>query len=97
MTEAKETNIFLAIVPPAGEEIHVKWRGHTNKESAEKEMAMIRKLMVNQRKKPYDCYIYEGEAPLYGLKAYELDDVDMNFYDTFFTLICENKHLRFTF
>jgi hypothetical protein len=73
--------IFLAIVPPTGPEVHVKWTGHTTVESANIEMNNLRKLLIGQKKKPYDCYIYEAEKPPWGLKVYEVDDVDMNFYE----------------
>jgi hypothetical protein len=74
-------SIFLAICPVLGKEVHVRWRGHDTIDAASKEMASLRKLLLGQGKKPYDCYIYEAEAPPWGLKAHELDDVDMNFYE----------------
>lgn len=73
--------IFLAICPVLGPEVHIKWKGHETVESATKEMNQLRSLLLGQQKKPYDCYIYEAEAPPYGLKAHELDEVDMNFYE----------------
>jgi hypothetical protein len=74
-------NVFLAICPPNGQEVHVRWRGHETAETANKELFTLRKLLMGQGKKPYDCYVYESEIPPYGLKAHELDDVDMNFYE----------------
>lgn len=73
--------IFLAIVPPNSQEVHIKWRGHETVESATAELAKLRGLLLGQKKRPYDCYVYQADAPLYGLKAYELDEVDMNFYE----------------
>lgn len=73
--------IFLAICPPTTQEIHIKWKEHKNVADAEKEMNNIRSIMQKQDKLPYDYYLYEAEKPPFGLKAYELDDVDMNFYE----------------
>jgi hypothetical protein len=81
MTEQATTSIFLAICPPNGLEVHIRWRGHTKVEDATKELFNLRKLLIGQGKKPFDCYIYEAEVPPYGLKAHELDEVDMNFYE----------------
>jgi hypothetical protein len=81
MTEQAATSIFLAICPPNGPEVHIRWRGHTKVEDATKELFNLRKLLIGQKKKPFDCYIYEAEVPPYGLKAHELDEVDMNFYE----------------
>ena len=82
MTEqTAATSIFLAICPPNGSEVHIRWRGHTKVEDATKELANLRKLLIGQKKKPFDCYIYEAEVPPWGLKAHELDEVDMNFYE----------------
>jgi len=81
MTDQTETKIFLAIYPPDGSEVHVHWRGHATVEAATKELANLRKLLIGQKKKPFDCYVYEAEVPLYGFKVYELDEVDMNFYE----------------
>lgn len=74
--------IFLAISPPNGQEVHVKWNHHTALSDANAEISMVRGLMIKQNKKPYDCYVYEAETPPYGLRGYELDEVDMNFYET---------------
>ena len=73
--------IFLAIHTPSGEEVHIKWKEHKKIEDAEKEMTNIRSIMMKQDRVPYDYYLYEDEKPPYGLKAYELDEVDMNFYE----------------
>ncbi len=73
--------IFLAIHTPSGEEFHIKWKDHKTVELAEKEMTNIWSIMTKQDKIPYDYYIYEAEKPPFDLKAYEIDDVDMNFYE----------------
>ena len=80
-TETPAVSIFLAIVPPKGPEVHVRWRGHSTVADATKEMLKLRSLLSGQKKKPYDCYIYEAETPPFGLKAHELDEIDMNFYE----------------
>jgi hypothetical protein len=72
--------IFLAICPVLGPEVHIKWKGHETVAAATAELQHLRKLLMGQKKKPYDCYVYEAEAPPWGLKAHELDEVDMNFY-----------------
>jgi len=72
--------IYLAMVPPNGPEIHINWRGHKTTETAEQEMLELRKIMYKRNQLPMDYYIYEAELPTSG-KAYELDDVDMNFYE----------------
>jgi len=74
-------SIFLAIMPPSGPEVHVRWRGHTIMETATQEISQLRNVLLKQHKKPYDCYIYEAQQPPFGLKAHEVDDVDMNFYE----------------
>jgi hypothetical protein len=81
MESVSTKSIFLAIVPPRGSEVHVRWRGHNTVEAATKELTTLRSLLIGQNKKPYDCYIYEAEVPPYGLKAFELDEIDMNFYE----------------
>jgi hypothetical protein len=81
METTTEKSIFLAICPVLGPEVHVRWRGHKTVEDATKELNQLRKLLIGQQKKPYDCYIYEAEVPPFGLKAYELDEIDMNFYE----------------
>lgn len=73
--------IFLAIVPPNSEEIHVKWKEYTKIEDATTELNNIRSILMKQDKMPYDCYVYDAEKPPFGLPAYEVDDVDMNFYE----------------
>jgi hypothetical protein len=80
MTE-KTTSIFLAIFPPSGKEVHIKWDSYNNVADANKELNLIRSLLIGQKKKPYDGYVYEAIVPEYGLKAHILDDVDMNFYE----------------
>lgn len=72
--------IFLAIVISDGKETHIRWEGHQSLDSAKSELNLMRKLMMGQGKRPFDCYVYEAETPPYGLPAYKLDDVDMNFY-----------------
>lgn len=79
--EESTKSIFLAICPTLGPEVHVRWRGHVTLKAANDELEQLRRLLLGQNKRPYDCYIYEAEAPPFGLRAYELDEIDMNFYE----------------
>ena len=78
--------IWLAIVShteqPSKEytEYHIRFEGHTTVESATKEVDEIRRRLIIDEKLPLDCYIYEAEEPKYGYQAYNLDDIDFNFY-----------------
>jgi hypothetical protein len=80
-TPTTTKSVFLAIVPPSGPEVHIRWRGHATVESANTEMKTLRSLLIGQKKKPFDCYIYEAEMPPFGNKVFELDEIDMNFYE----------------
>jgi hypothetical protein len=77
----QQKSVFLAIFPPSGKEVHIKWDSYNNVQDANKELNIIRSLLIGQKKKPYDCYVYEADVPEYGLKSHVLDDVDMNFYE----------------
>lgn len=72
--------IYLAIRTPSEEEIHIKFVGHDNVESARREISIIRERLLIDGKLPLDCFVYEADEPEYGNKAYDLDDVDFNFY-----------------
>lgn len=78
--------IFLAIVshntPSDYTEYHIRYEGHTTVESAEKEINEVRKRLIHDDKLPLDCYVYESVdgVPSYGYQAYNLDDMDFNFY-----------------
>jgi hypothetical protein len=73
--------IFLAIVEPTScQEYHIKWEGHTTVETAKAELFELRSRLIADHKYPYDAYVYENDIPLYGNKAYTVDDVDFNFY-----------------
>jgi len=72
--------IYLAVRTPSEEEIHIKFVGHESVEEARNEITTIRERLLLDGKLPLDCYIYEADEPLYGNKAYDVDDVDFNFY-----------------
>jgi hypothetical protein len=78
--------IFLAIVshntPQDYTEYHIRYEGHTSVDSARKEIEEVRRRLVQDNKAPLDCYVYEAAdgIPLYGYQAYNLDDMDFNFY-----------------
>ena len=78
--------IFLAIVthntPDDHNEYHIRYEGHKTLESARAEIAEVRKRLIKDGKEPLDCYVYESTdgVPLYGYPAYNLDQIDFNFY-----------------
>lgn len=78
--------IFLAMVvhntPTDYNEYHIRYEGHETLESARAEIAEIRRRIVKDDKFPLDCYVYESAdgVPLYGYQAYNLDQIDFNFY-----------------
>lgn len=61
-------------------EYHIRYQGHSTVDSAKAEISEVRKRLLKDEKIPLDCYIYEAEEPLYGNTAYNLDDIDFNFY-----------------
>lgn len=73
-------SVFLALFPPNGPETHVRWDGHKTVESATKELSQVREMMIKDNKVPMDCYVYEADAPPYGLPVFTIDEVDFNFY-----------------
>lgn len=76
--------IWLAIVTHNDvenyNEYHIRYEGHSSVENARKEIQEVRRRLVVDEKLPLDCYIYEADEPLYGYTAYNLDDIDFNFY-----------------
>ena len=78
--------IFLAIVThnttDSYNEYHIRYEGHKTVESARSEIAEVRRRLVADEKAPLDCYVYESAdgVPLYGYQAYNLDQIDFNFY-----------------
>lgn len=72
--------IFLAVRTPNEQEIHIKYEGHDTVESARAEITLIRERLLLDGKIPLDCFVYEADKPEYGNKAYNVDDVDFNFY-----------------
>lgn len=72
--------IYLAVITPHEEEVHIKFEGHENVETARAEINEIRSRLLLDDKIPLDCYIYEADEPLYGNQAHNVDDVDFNFY-----------------
>lgn len=72
--------IFLCVRDPKEKEFHIKFEGHETVESGRLEITTIREQLLMQGKKPFDCYVYESDEPLYGQRAYELDQIDFNFY-----------------
>ena len=79
--------IFLAIVKhntisSKYEEYHIRYVGHESLDNAKSEIKEVRKRLINDHKTPLDCYVYEveGDTPLYGYTAYNLDQIDFNFY-----------------
>jgi len=75
-----ESNIFLAIFPPNGPEVHIKWTDHNCVETANEEILALRRQMILAGKIPMDCEVYEAEHPPFGLPSHLIDEVDMNFY-----------------
>jgi len=73
--------LILAIRTPDEKEFHVHYEGHENLESAKFEITYIREKLLLDKKKPFDCYVYEADKPLYGYKLYKLDEIDFNFYE----------------
>jgi hypothetical protein len=73
-------SVFLALFPPNASEVHVRWDGHQTVESATKELNQVREMMIKDNKVPMDCYVYEADAPPFGLPIFAIDDVDFNFY-----------------
>lgn len=61
-------------------EYHIIYEGHNTVESAYKEIDEIRRRLIKDRKKPFDCYIYEAESPQFNQPEYRLDQIDFNFY-----------------
>jgi hypothetical protein len=78
--------IFLAMVvhntPNDYNEYHIRYEGHKTLDSAKAEIAEVRSRLVKDGKAPLDCYVYEAAdgVPLYGNQAYNLDQIDFNFY-----------------
>lgn len=78
--------IFLAMVTHNTtsdyNEYHIRYEGHKTLDSAKAEIAEVRSRLVKDGKAPLDCYVYESEDgnPLYGYTAYNLDQIDFNFY-----------------
>jgi len=72
--------IYLAVRTPKEEELHIKFIGHDSLEAAKNEISIIRERLLIDGKIPLDCYVYEADEPIYGNRAYDLDDVDFNFY-----------------
>ena len=72
--------IFIALFPENAKEVHVRWDGHSNVESAVKELEQVRTMMIKENRVPMDCYIYEAEKPPYDLPVFTIDEVDFNFY-----------------
>ncbi len=78
--------IFLAIVthntPESYNEYHIRYTGHKDVDSAKAEIAEVRSRLFKDGKAPLDCYVYESadDTPLYGYTAYNLDQIDFNFY-----------------
>lgn len=78
--------IFLAMVthntPSEYNEYHIRYEGHKTLESARAEIAEVRRRTIKDGKMPLDCYVYESAdgTPLYGYPAYNLDQIDFNFY-----------------
>ena len=78
--------IFLAMVthntPNEYNEYHIRYEGHKTLDSAKAEIAEVRRRLVIDGRSPLDCYVYESEdgKPLYGYEAYNLDQIDFNFY-----------------
>ena len=72
--------IFLAMFPPNAQEVHIRWDGHEKLETAQFELAHIRKTMIGENRIPMDCMVYEADAPPFGLPVHTVDDVDFNFY-----------------
>jgi hypothetical protein len=76
--------IWLAIVThndvKSYNEYHIRYEGHTSVDNAKKEILEVRRRLINDEKLPLDCYVYEADEPMYGYTAYNLDDIDFNFY-----------------
>ncbi len=79
--------IFLAIVSHNKVEdnyveYHIRYQGHKSVDSAKAEITEVRSRLIKDGKAPLDCYVYESadDTPLYGNQAYNLDDIDFNFY-----------------
>jgi hypothetical protein len=73
-------SIFLAMFPPNATEVHIRWDGHKTLETAQFELAHIRKTMIGENRIPMDCQVYEADTPPFGLPIHTVDDVDFNFY-----------------
>jgi hypothetical protein len=68
------SKIFLVMVDPkTEEETHMEWEGHTSLEDAKTEYQTLRALSMKEGIKPIDGYVYEAEAPPYGIKPTKLD------------------------
>lgn len=76
--------IYLAIIAydnnNSYSEYHIIYEGHNTVESAYKEIDEIRRRLIRDGKKPFDCYIYEAESPPFNQPEYRLDQIDFNFY-----------------
>ena len=72
--------IWLAIVTEDETEYHVEFAGHENVDNAKTEIKEINMRLMRDKKIPLPYYIYEAEEPLHGYEAFQLDDLDFNFY-----------------
>ena len=72
--------IWLAMITEDESEYHIRFDGHTSVETAKTEIAEINGRLKRDGKIPLPYYIYEADKPKYGYEAYNLDDVDFNFY-----------------
>ena len=90
MTATKPT-IWLAMITEDESEYHIRFDGHESVESAKKEITEINGRLMRDKKIPLPYYIYEAYEPLHGYAAYNLDDLDFNFYKE---LTEEEKQLK---
>ncbi len=79
MTQTKPT-IWLAMITEDENEYHIRFDGHNTIETAKNEIKEINNRLLLDKKLPLPYYVYEADAPLNGYDAYNLDDIDFNFY-----------------
>lgn len=77
-------NIYLVMITydknNSYNEYHILYEGHQTVESAYREIDEIRRRLIRDGKRPFDCYIYEAEKPEFNQPEYKLDQIDFNFY-----------------
>lgn len=67
-------SVWLAIEDPITQrEHHMKWEGHPDKESAEKEFRLIIQMIRSDNAKYPNTHIYESDIPMYDHKEEEFD------------------------